>query len=92
MLQTLSHIGILVGKLAQQTTHNATQPSETATHIMTLAAKSTRNNPKKRRVNRTFTERFTLIAALSHIARAKVPSDPFRMLRSFTRSTAAYRN
>ena len=81
MFQTLSYIGILISELAQRTarrgSHNATKRRSKITYsIMTLAAKPTHNN-KKRRANRTFAERFTLIVkyrSASHESTRVIPA------------------
>ena len=86
MFQTLSYIGILISKLAQQTarcgSRNATKRRSKITYskitysIMTLAAKPTHNS-QKRRANRTFAERFTLIVkyrSASHESTRVIPA------------------
>ncbi len=81
MFQTLSYIGILISELAQRTarrgSRNATKHRSKITYsIMTLAAKPIHNN-KKRRANRTFAERFTLIVkyrSASHESTRVIPA------------------
>ena len=81
MFQTLSYIGILISELAQRTarrgSRNATKRRSKITYsVMTLAAKPTHNN-QKRRANRTFAERFTLIVkyrSASHASTRIIPT------------------